>query len=439
MMLEVLGGSREIGRSCFLVSTEHEEKGVMLDSGVSLGGGDKFPEEPEKDPEFLVLSHAHLDHSGYVPFIMKKYEGCKFVSTAPTQDISEILQNDYIKVGRSRGDEEVYSYKDVLSVRKRSTNVPYRVNLSLGSDTSIVLFRAGHIIGSSMVYLKDGNKTLLYTGDFCTQNTRALDIVDIDIPRVRNLIIESTYGSPEDMHPSREKVEKSFIENIRRTYERGGKAIIPVFAVGRAQEVMLTIEAYMRSRALPKMPVYIDGLVKKVNTKYRLFWEWLTVRIQRQIRYTNKSPLESNIFFEVKRRLPVRYEGPCIILSTSGMLQGGPVLYYLKKLAGDEKNSIIFTGYQVEGTRGRKLLEGNREIEIDGEKVKVNAEVSWFDFSAHADFNGLMRFLSLFKELENVVIVHGEERKSKEMAKRIEMKRDGVNVYVPKVGDSITI
>jgi len=185
---------------------------------------------------------------------------------------------------------------------------------------------------------------------------------------------------------------------------------------------MLSLEAYIRSGVLARVPIYIDGMIKKVNEVYRLYWSYLRPTIRRQIRYTRQSPLESDIFVEVYQRKVVNLDEPCIIISTSGMLEGGPVIGYLKQMADDPKNLICLTGYQVPGTRGRKLQDGVKEIRLppNDEPTEVNSEVKSFEFSAHADQSGLFRFISRIKGLERIYCVHGEEWKTIEYAERIE-------------------
>ncbi|MEQ9716339.1 MAG: MBL fold metallo-hydrolase RNA specificity domain-containing protein [Candidatus Asgardarchaeum sp.] len=445
--LHFLGGVREVGRSSIEVNVD-ENMNIILDCGINPGGEKehRYPLQPSYHPNYIIVTHAHLDHSGYVPIMAKKYQ-TKILATPPTQDISEILFLDMIKIEKERNTEIEFDSRDVTKLRKVNVDIRYRVPYNLSSSNTpvkMIMFNAGHILGSSMVYLKINKKGILYTGDFCMSNTRTLQMVDLDLPPINTLIIESTYSSPSDRRIGREKIEKEFIRTINDIYKRGGKALVAVFAVGRAQEVQLVLEAYMRSKAIPRMSIYLGGLVTKINRKYKLFWEWLKPEIQKQIRYTYHSPLESKFFTIIKNRSkPLKAEEPIIIVVPSGMLQGGLALYYFKHLAQNSKNAIILTGYQIPGTIGRKLLDGEKEITINGKKVEVRAEIKNFEFSAHSDVVGLFRFISHVKEknsnLENIILVHGEEEKQLVFAKKIEERLKNVNVYVPKLDETIEI
>ena len=437
--LTFLGGAREVGRSCIHLQTKNLS--LVLDCGLNLGATDEnhVPLSPPAPPKYAFITHAHLDHSGYVPLLVKKYK-TTVVATPPTQDISELLQSDYVKIARENEKEMLYEHKDILAIRKYTKDAHYRVPYTFSSGLTTSFYAAGHILGSSMIYLKSDKHRILYTGDMMMTNTRTIQMADTNLPPFDTLIIESTYSGVNDRHPAREKIEREFIETIKDTYTAGGKILVPVFAVGRAQEVMLTLEAYIKSKALPKMPIFIDGLIKKVNKKYRLFWEWLRPEVQRQIRYTYHSPLDSKLFVEVSSRKKLfSKDEPIIILSPSGMLQGGPVLYYLKRIANSSRNLITLTGYQVPGTRGRALLDGNKEIDLGDEKVNINAKIKNFDFSAHTDYGGLIRFISLFKSIKNIILVHGEQNKILSFKHQLESKYKDISIYAPASGEEIIL
>ncbi|MHA1608233.1 MAG: MBL fold metallo-hydrolase RNA specificity domain-containing protein [Candidatus Freyarchaeota archaeon] len=432
--LSFLGGARQVGRSCLFV--EYGDRGIMLDAGVSLSGNDSmFPLDPPNPPSALILTHAHLDHAGFAPSIVSKYH-VPLIGTPPTQDLSETLNIDYVKLQK---DASPYTFTEIMNVRKHSVDVLYKQPINLGGEIEATLLRAGHILGSAMVRLKIGDHVILYTGDICARNTRTQTMVDVSMNDADTIIIESTYSSPSDQHPSLQKIERDFAAAVAETLTNGGVVLIPVFAVGRAQEVMLCLEAYVRSGIIPRVPIFIDGMIRKVNVIYRMYWFDLSDPIKRQIRYTKQNPLESNLFIEVESRKDVlKAEEPMIIISTSGMLEGGPILYYLKIFGADPKNLICLTGYQVPGTRGRLLYDGQREIQLEGESLRVEAQVKFFDFSAHADYPGLLRFLSFFKNLERVFCVHGEEKKVLNFCERIESLRK-VEAYAPRNGETITL
>jgi len=437
--LSFLGGAREVGRSC--ISIKKNDRCILLDAGINLGrmGGEEYPLEPSDPPSAVFVTHAHLDHSGYLPAIISKYD-CTEVSTLPTQDLGELLHIDFLKLRKELNAEAPYTSEDVMAVRSHACDVNYSVEIDVGRGIKAMLLPSGHILGAAMVRLKVNNKVILYTGDLSTRNTRTQSMAEPSVGKVNTLVIESTYAAHNDRHPSFQRVERAFIDSINKALDRGGRILVSVFAVGRAQEVMLSLEAYTRSGVLAQVPIYIDGMIKKVNEIYRLYWSYLRPTIRRQIRYTRQSPLESDIFVEVYQRKVVNLDEPCIIISTSGMLEGGPVIGYLKQIAGDPKNLICLTGYQVPGTRGRKLQDGAREIKLppDGELIEVNSEVKSFEFSAHADQSGLFRFISRTKGLEKIYCVHGEEWKTIEYAERIE-KLKKVDAYSPLNGETCLI
>lgn len=434
-----LGGAKQVGRSCFLVSSQ--KGNFLLDSGVNLGESEegKYPLDPPVKPDYIILTHAHLDHSGYVPAILSKYR-CKLICTPPTQDITEILATDNLKITKETGETVPYNMNDVMLIRKNSFDAYFKVRYKLRNDITVTFYNAGHIIGSSMVKLTIGEKTIFYTGDISTRHTRTLEMADFKAEGGDVVIMESTYGSPEDKHPSAQKTERQLISDLNKTIKNNGKVLIPVFAVGRAQEVMITIDDYMRSGKLATAPVFIDGLIIRINELYKLFWEWLKPEIQKRIRYTRQSPLDSDMFYLVKDRESVcQMPEPNIIITTSGMLEGGPSIYYLKRLAESENNMIYLTGYQVEGTRGRMLLEGAKQIKLPQEElIDVNAKVCFADFSAHADQPGLINFITQLTNKNTILCVHGEEAKTIKLSEKLSQIK-GVSAYSPSVGETIRV
>ncbi len=438
MNITFQGGAQEVGRSCIFV--ESKDTKLVLDAGVHLGASDegRYPLPLPDTPDAVILTHAHLDHSGYAPALIKRYK-CPIYATPVTQDMTELLVFDYLRLSRAH-EESPYEAEDVQAMRSHAVDVRFRVPLDV-SNAQMILYRSGHLLGSAMVWLEIDGHTVLYTGDVNARHTRTLHQADSTLP-TETVIIESTYGDPNDRLPNLKKTEKEFALAVKNTLKRQGKVIIPAFAAGRAQQAMLSIEAYMRSGFLPEVPVYIDGMVRKMNEIYKLYWLYLRPEIRRQIRYTKRSPWESEIFHEVtssERDEFINTKQPAIVITTSGMVQGGPVIRYLKELGDDERNLICLTGYMVKGTRGRQLQEGERVLEIDDEKVEINAKVYHFEFSAHADQAGLMRILSEIEGLKRVIVVHGEKEKAFAFSKRVQELKEGVETFVPRVGETIEI
>ncbi|MFX1518514.1 MAG: MBL fold metallo-hydrolase [Promethearchaeota archaeon] len=438
MNITFQGGAQEVGRSCIFV--ENKDTKVVLDAGVHLGSSDedRYPYALSEAPDAVILTHAHLDHSGHAPALIKQYN-CPIYATPVTQDMTELLVFDYLRLSKTL-EESPYEAEDVQAMRSYAVDVRFRVPLDVANG-QMILYRSGHLLGSAMVWLEIDGQTLLYTGDVNARHTRTLHQADFHTLAAETVIIESTYGDPNDRLPNLKKTEKEFALAIKNTLKGQGKVIIPAFAAGRAQQAMLSIEAYMRSGFLPEVPVYIDGMVRKMNEIYKLYWEWLRPEIRRQIRYTKRSPWESEMFHEVtssERDEFINSKQPAIVITTSGMVQGGPVLRYLQELGDDERNLICLTGYMVEGTKGRALQEGERVLEIDGEKVEINAKVHHFEFSAHADQAGLMRILSEIEGVKRVIVVHGERQKAYAFSKRVKELKD-VETFVPRVGETIEI
>lgn len=436
--ITLLGGAREVGRSCVLISGANSH--LLLDAGIKLGVDppEKYPLVPPETPDAIITSHAHLDHTGFVPAFVKKYN-CPVYATPPTQDISELLFMDSVKISKEADEELPYDTEDVMAVRKHAIDLYYNVPIEV-QDARIVLYRAGHILGSAMIKLELAGISILYTGDFSMRNTRTLQMADLNLGKIDVLVIESTYGAPSDKHPSHKRIGREFADAVDRTIKRGGKVIIPVFAVGRAQQVMLMLEDYMRSNYIDQVNIFVDGLVRRVNKVYELYWEWLKPEIQKRIRYTHSSPLESEIFHVVRDRdEPIERDEPCIIITTSGMVEGGPVLHYLKELGNDPTNLICLTGYQAPKTRGRALLDGSKELTHYGNsKINISAEVSTFEFSAHADRSNIHRFVSMLNGVRHILCIHGEETKTIALAKSIK-KLKKVDAYAPRNGETIDL
>jgi predicted metal-dependent RNase len=303
-----------------------------------------------------------------------------------------------------------------------------------------VLHEAGHILGSALVEINE-QKRVLYTGDLNTRPTRLLEGAASGLS-ADALIIESTYGAPSDVLPSLKDSGAYLANSIRETLRRGGKILIPTFAIGRGQEILFTIENYMRSGGIPHAPIFLDGMIKKAQRIYRHNAIYLKREVQRRILTSEDDPFNSELYAypEKKDRSDVFASGPCVILSTSGMLNGGPILSYIKALGDNPKNKIILVGYQAKGTRGRELLEGADELVIDDERTPINMQVDEARFSGHCDHKDLMEFVKNTKGLRKIFVVHGEEEKTLEFAQAIEhwahKAKRNVDVVVPRLGET---
>lgn len=437
-MIRFLGGARFVGRSGVEILGSSS---LILDYGIDLGAVSSrlTPLDPKNTPEALILTHAHLDHYGASPLLVRRWD-CEVYATPPTVDIGEILLKDFLNVS-SEYAEKPYSMQEVQLLRKKERSV--RLNDLIHLDGwELRTFNAGHVLGSVMIHLTshDG-KTLLYTGDLNTAGTRTLRGAETELPRVDYLIMEATYGGDDDVHPSRKKVERQFVDDIRNVVSRGGVTIIPAFALGRAQEVLLTLIHYMESGALPEVPIFVDGMIREISRYYNAYWSWLRPEIQRMIRESKRSLFDHRAIEEVRNREELlELREPFIVVTTSGMLQGGPVLTYLKHFGTKSGNLIYLTGYQVKGTRGRMLLDGIRQIPMpDGSIIEVRSDVRFADFSAHADQPNLINFVSKIasKGLREVFLVHGEYEKLIQLRRKLEGR--GIRTYIPQEGEVVIL
>lgn len=397
------GGIGEVGRSCFILNKG--KKNIMLDCGIKLGEQVEYPKIPKeklKNLKEIFISHAHLDHSGYLPHLYSDGYKPKIITIKPTRDMMGVLLSDYRRIQ----EEPPFSQKDIDEVLKNVNIVEYGKHKN---QFDYELFPSGHILGSAMIKINE-RRGILYTGDLCTRNTRVLEGCARGI-KTETAIVETTYGGKEDTLPNIKEAAGKMVYLINETIKKGGFVLIPSFAVGRAQEILLLLDDYMQSGALVKVPIYVDGMINKVMRIYRHNAIYANEDIKRKILMSDYDPFKSQNFKKprTKERSDVMEE-PCIIVSTSGMLSGGPVLGYLEKLAGDPKNLLLFVGYQAEGTRGRKILDGEKEIEVGEEKIKIEMKIEKVRISGHADHNDLVQFIKNLKGLKKIFLVHGESK-----------------------------
>ncbi len=419
LKLSFLGACREVGRSAILA---HGSKRALMDCGVKINRDrDEYPlldRGEARKLDSVILSHAHLDHTGYAPALYEQGFHGTTVMTKPTRDLVQALWADYLHLNVEEG--APFSNQDVIQLLKRTQLLEYDAPQRVSNfDTSF--HEAGHILGSALIMLQDKGKRVLYTGDVNNKPSRLLEGCELNL-EADTLIIESTYGSRADKHPARRDLDAAFIASIKKTLDRHGKVIIPTFAIGRGQEILFTIESFIHTGALPKVPIYMDGMVTKILRIYRHNAIYLKKELQHRILTSDDDPFKSTDYLVPQRsdKRDVFDQDRAIIITTSGMLNGGPVLDYLKELGPDKNNKLILVGYQAEGTKGRALLEGAREIRIKGERVDINLAVEQSSFSAHADHDGLMEFARRVRGLQKVFIVHGEGHKGDELAKDLE-------------------
>jgi uncharacterized protein len=454
--LVTLGAFHEVGRAAMLI--EAGESTVLLDCGINPGAQDPSHAYPRFDTdEFdlekldgVVISHAHLDHCGILPFLYKYgYDGPIYCSE-PTQVLMTLHQLDYLDVHSREGEHSPYDQKDVREVVTHTVPLRYNVVTDVAPDIKLTLHNAGHILGSSMVHLHigEGLHNIVYSADFKFGRTMMLDSAMAQFPRAETLIIESTYGGPDDIMPDREGVEGKLVMIVNETAEKNGKVLIPVPAVGRAQEIMLVLDAYMKNGALRELPIYIEGMVNEATAIHTAFPEYLVRDIKEQILHQDLNPFQSEYFHPVTHsgdRDEIVAGGPCVIIATSGMMEGGPAIDYFRRLAPDPRNTLAYVSYQVEGTLGNRIKNGLKEVSLFGpdgkmEMVKCNMRVESIEgFSGHSDRNQLMGFIKrMMPKPTKIIVNHGERRKSDLFAQNIN-RIFGIKTVVPDVLESLRL
>lgn len=449
-----LGGFREVGRQAILVQTLDSK--VLIDCGVKPGAQnplDEFPRLDEvdlQDLDAVIVTHAHLDHCGLVPLLFKYGYNGPVYCTKPTKSLMILLQLDYLDVAVKEGRPPPYGLKEVKKELLNTIALDYGEVTDISPDIRLTLHNAGHILGSAMVHLHigEGLHNIVYTGDFKYARTRLLEPATSSFPRAETLIMESTYGAPNDVVPSREETERLFLDYIRSTIQQGGKVLIPILAVGRAQEIMLVLDEAIKLGAIPQIPVYIEGMLQEVTAIHTAYPEDLARDLKNRIFHKGENPFLSEHFVSVddKSARPDIAEGsPCIIMATSGMLTGGPALEYFRLLAPDPKNTMIFVNYQIEGTLGRSILRGVREVPLTDPTGKLNVVevkmnvVSMDGFSGHSDRKQLLRFVNnLSPRPKQVLVVHGEESKCVSLSESVR-RFFRVDAAAPSVGERIRV
>jgi len=396
MKIKFLGGCEEIGRSAILI-----DDNIVLDYGLRPSDPPEIP-VGNISPKSVIVSHAHLDHSGMVPSLMVNHRDLspEVYVTSITGDLANLLSKDTIKVGKDQG-FCFFNENDIMKMRENTHFVDYGERIALnrsdyGADYEFELFNAGHIPGSVSVHLKKEDEaiSLHYTGDIKIGETRLMEGASLaKMPSSDILLVESTYYGRD--HQDRREQEHEFIDSIKETLYAGGTAIVPCFAVGRTQEIVMILHSY-------GLTPYVDGMGLGVFRTFKNHPQFL-----KDAEGLNAAFSDAKFVNARKRKKAV--SEPSVIVTTAGMLNGGPVLYYLKKLHDDPKSKVLLTGYQIEGTNGRRLLE-ERRVETNGEMLKVDTCVEQYDFSAHAGDAELKKLVSQFcgNGTEVIFPVHGE-------------------------------
>lgn len=439
-----LGGAQmEVGRSAILVRTK--ESSILLDCGVKpSSSGDEAPLIDDLDLDTLdavVITHAHMDHIGYVPYLFKYgYKGPVYM-TEPTKYLMEVLLTDYIEQAESEGRVPPYSRQDLAQALYHTITLNYADHpTDISPDTKLMLFDAGHEVGSSVVHLHIGNGlyNIIYTGDMKYGPTRLLNPAHNKFKRAELLIMESTYGGKEDIQTPRQESEQKLVELVGHTVEHDGKVLIPVFSTGRAQEILLVLNEAINNKQLPKVPIYVDGMVLETLNVHLMFPDYLN-RTLRELIYDGVNPFLSEYVKPIERArdppekrkeqvMEILQGPPAVILAPHGMLNGGPIMDYFVHAAEDERNLLLFVSYQAENTIGRKIQQGERKLTVRYYSDKVTLDVkmkvdSIPGFSGHSDRRQLLNYVrNMEPKPHRVMLVHGEPSKIMNLALTLELQ-----------------
>jgi len=438
----MLGCCREVGRAAFLLTTP--ESRVLIDCGEKPDSNNSTPYlyVPEIHPlsqlDAVVLTHAHLDHCALVPLLYKYgYDGPVY-STPPTRDLSAMLQLDYLDVIHKEDRKVPYSSNEVKTYIKHSITLNYGNVTDIAPDIKLTFHNAGHILGSAIAHfhIGDGLYNIAFTGDFNYSKSRLFNPATANFPRLEALFMESTYGGSDMMQPARSDAEEKLYETINVVLSRGGKVIIPAFAVGRSQEVMLALEEGIRKEKIPNVKIYLDGMIKEATAIHTTYPEYLNSDLRNLIFKEGMNPFLSESFVAVDSsdlRERVINGDPCVIITTSGMMNGGPVMEYLSNLAADERNALVFVGYQADGTLGRRIQKGWREVPLGrGRTILINLEIVTVDgFSGHSDRRQLMNYVGQVQPRpEKIFTIHGDENNTIDLASSL-YKRYHIQTHSP--------
>ena len=414
--LHCLGGGHEVGRNSFLVETKSAK--LTLDAGLKVESGE-LPLMPKTKVDACFVTHGHLDHLGSAPVLHRRTLS-KFYMTPPTFDFSDLLLHDSIKVAKIKERVAHFQPADILRMARLTSKINYGDEIKLSHDCKVEVWDAGHIPGSAMFLLTVEGKKILYTGDFKLEPVKLVSGARCQAENVDLAIMECTYSSRE--HPNRKEEEKKLFATIKETLENGGTALLPSFAV-RAPELLMILQEFGA-----KWPVYLDGMAKSATE--------ITLKYPEYIRDFKalRSAIEMAIPLYENQERNNALKDPCIIVTTGGAMEGGPIVHYMKQLYASEKSSIIFTGYQIPKTAGRYLLDTGRYI-VGALDFKVKMKIHSFDFSSHAGRTELIKFIQKLRP-KKIAAIHGDyaDKFATEMKGRF-----GIEAVAPKIGEMIKI
>jgi putative mRNA 3-end processing factor len=434
MKLKCLGAGHEVGRSGFLIIGSDK---ILFDYGLKLNpkylneksekidfeGNIEQPIKLTEQIDAVVLSHAHLDHSGNIPSLYKKYSPNLFL-TQPTLDLSTLLWKDTLKIAKFEKKTPPFEKEDMYSAQDNAYYLKLRETVEISKYSKLTLYDAGHIVGSSIAVLEMDDKKIMYTGDFRASDSSLFSGYDRDLPEVDYLIIESTYG--QEIHVARQKLETKLITEIEKTISKKGIVILAAFAIERTQELISLLNDYKI-----KVPIYVDGMGVKATDIFLNYSEYFKnykefKKATKNVKFITDKHLRKKVLNETK---------PCVIVTTAGMLEGGPILLYLKEFGDNTVNKLIMTGYQVEGTNGHRLNTTGK-LFIDGDLYTPECEIKHISLSGHPDKDELLEFINLVNP-KKVICVHGDSNVINEFTEIV--RKEGYLTEAPLTGDTIEL
>ncbi len=446
-----LGSYREVGRAMHLVTTN--ESKVLVDCGAkpttNRSEVEPFFTAPELLPldnlDAIVITHAHIDHIGMLPVLFKYgYRGPVYC-TPPTRDLMTLLQIDYIKVAQAEGNESPYSKADIQECIKHIVDVNWGDKTDISPDIKMTMENAGHILGSSSLYMQigegKGEHKLLFSGDIKYEKSWLFDAATVRFPKVETLVIESTYGGPQDIQPSRQQASQELQDLIQDSLGRGSKIFCPVFAVGRSQEVMIAIDQLFKSGNIKPVTVWLDGMIAEATAIHSSHPNFLNRDLRgKMLKGGSENPFNSPWFKQVEsrdqRESILLDPSPCIVLATSGMMTGGPIVEYFKHWAPEPGNTLCFVGYQASGTLGRRLQQGHPQVPLSdgGQTLMVDVRcntVTIDGFSGHSDRNQLFDYVSALNPTPRKIICHHGDPQTCNAFRQGLRERFRVQTYAP--------
>ena len=437
-----LGGFAEVGRSCILLTTR--ESKIILDCGLNISAKDMLAAVPRfdiagigmEDIDAVILSHAHLDHTGFLPALFKYgYKGPVYC-TEPTLLLMSMLQRNYVKYFSN---DALYSERDIYSAVMHTITLMHGIVTDISPDVKLVLSNSGHIIGSTSIHLHLGNgdHNLVYTGDMKFGKTLALENAAWNFPRAETMIIESTYGGKEDIMCTREQAEADLALAINRAVSAGGHVLIPVPAVGISQELLLVLNRFAKEGRL-QTNVFVEKIISEATAIYEAYPEFLSKELSHGVLESEASQFESR--FSTVESETLDSSKSAIVLAPSSMLIGGPSVGYLEQIANDVNSTLIMLSYQAFDTPGRAIEDGAEQILINGEIVNLQCHVERIDgFGNHSDYNQLMAYvMRLRPKLRRVLVNHGERSKAQNLASMIN-KQFRIPTQHPLVQEAIKL